>query len=120
MAAPNIINVSSIFAKTLGSALSTTTTTNIVTCPSDRVLKINSVVVSNVNGTSSADATVYFWDDSVGTRYALAFTIGVPADASLVVVGKDTSIYLEEGDRIEAGSSSVGTLNIIVSYEEIG
>lgn len=120
MAAPNIINVSSIFAKTIGASLGTVTTTDIITCPVDKVLKINSAIVSNVNGTNSADATVYFWDSSAGTRYPLAFAIGVPADASLVVVGKDTSIYLEEGDQIEAGSSSNGSLNIIVSYEEIG
>lgn len=119
MAAPNIVNVTSIFGKTVGAALGTTTTTDILTCPSNKVLKINSIIVSNVDGTNAADATVYFYDSSAVTRYALAFTISVPADATLVVISKDTSIYLEEGDQIEAGASATSDLQIVISYEEL-
>jgi len=119
MAAPNIVNVSSIYGKTVGAALGTTLTTDILTCPADKVLKINSIIVANVDGTSAADVTVYFYDDSAATRYALASTISVVADATLVVMGKDSPIYLEESDQIEAGASATGDLEIIVSYEEL-
>lgn len=119
MAAPNIVNVSSIYGKTMGAALGTTTTTDILTCGADKVLKINSIIVSNVDGTNSAAATVYFYDSSAAARYALAYTISVPGDATLVVVGKDNPIYLEESDQIEAGASAASDLQIIISYEEI-
>jgi len=119
MAAPNIVNVSSIYGKTMGAALSTSTTTDILTCPSNKVLKINSIIVSNVDGTNAADVTVNFYDSSAGSRYALASTIAVPADATLIVLGKDSPIYLEEGDQIEAGASASGDLQIIISYEEL-
>lgn len=119
MAAPNIVNVTSIFGKTMGAALGTTTTTDILTCGADKVLKINSIIVANIDGTNNCDATVYFWDNSAGARYALAFTITVPADSTLIVVGKDSPIYLEESDQIEAGASAVNDLQIIISYEEI-
>lgn len=119
MAAPNIVNVTSIFGKTMGAALGTTVTTSILTCATDKVLKINSIIVANVDGTNNADATVYFFDSSAATRYALAFTVTVPADSALVVMGKDSPIYLEESDRIEAGASAVGDLEIIISYEEL-
>lgn len=119
MAAPNIVNVTSIFGKTMGAALGTTVTTSILTCATDKVLKINSIIVANVDGTNNADATVYFFDSSAATRYALAFTVTVPADSTLVVMGKDSPIYLEESDRIEAGASAVGDLEIIISYEEL-
>lgn len=119
MAAPNIVNVTSIFGKTVGAALGTTTTTDILTCGANKVLKINSIVVSNVDGTNAADVTVYFYDSSAAARYALASTISVPADASLVVLSKDTSIYLEESDQIEAGASATGDLQIVISYEEL-
>jgi hypothetical protein len=119
MAAPNIVNVTSIYGKTVGAALGVTTTTDILTCPSDKVLKINSIIVSNVDGTNAADATVYFYDSSAAARYALAYTISVPADASLVVLSKDTSIYLEESDQIEAGASAASDLQIVISYEEL-
>jgi hypothetical protein len=119
MAAPNIVNVTSIYGKTMGAALGTSTTTDILTCGSDKVLKINSIIVSNIDGTNNADATVYFYDSSAATRYALAYTITVPSDSTLVIVGKDNPIYLEESDQIEAGANVVSDLQIIISYEEI-
>lgn len=119
MAAPNLVNVTSIAGKTVGAALSTTTTTDILTCGADKLLKINSILVSNVDGTNNADATVYFYDSSATARYALAYTITVPADTTLVVIGKDSPIYLEESDQIEAGASAASDLEIIISYEEL-
>ena len=119
MAAPNIVSVSSIYGKTMGAALSTATNTIILTCAANKVLKINSIIVANVDGTNNADATVYFYDSSAAARYALAYTVTVPADATLIVLGKDSPIYLEESDQIEAGASAAGDLQIIISYEEI-
>ena len=119
MAAPNIVSVSSIYGKTMGAALSTTVTTDILTCGANKVLKINSIIVANIDGTNNADATVYFYDSSAAARYALAYTVTVPADATLIVLGKDSPIYLEESDQIEAGASASGDLSIIISYEEI-
>ena len=119
MAAPNLVNVTSIYGKTVGAALGTTTTTDILTCAANKLLKINSIIVSNIDGTNDASATVYFYDSSATTRYALAFTIVVPADTTLVVIGKDSPIYLEESDQIEAGASSASDLQIVISYEEL-
>jgi hypothetical protein len=119
MAAPNIVAVTSIYGKTKGDNLSTTLTTDILTCPSDKVLKINSIIVANIDGSNSADATVYFYDSSAAARYALASTIAVPADASIIVIDKNSAIYLEESDQIEAGASSASDLVITISYEEI-
>jgi hypothetical protein len=119
MAAPNIVNVTSIYGKTMGAALGTTTTTDILTCGAEKVLKINSIIASNVDGSNNATITCYVWDSSASTRYALAFTVTVPADSTLIIVGKDNPIYLEEGDQIEAGASASGDIELIISYEEI-
>ena len=119
MAAPNIVNVTSIFGKTMGASLGLTATTDILTCASNKVLKVNTIIVSNIDGTNDADATVYFYDSSAAARYALAYTVKVPADSSLVLVGKDNPIYLEESDQIEGGASATGDLQIVISYEEI-
>ena len=119
MAAPNIVNVTSIYGKTMGAALGTSANTDILTCPSNKVLKINSIIVANVDGTNNADVTVSFYDSSAAARYALGYTISVPADSTLVVLGKDSSIYLEESDQIEASASAAGDLEIIISYEEL-
>ena len=119
MAAPNIVNVTSIYGKTMGAALGISANTDILTCPANKVLKINSIIVANIDGINTADVTVGFYDDSAGARYRLAYTISIPADATLVVLGKDSPIYLEESDQIEASASAASDLEIIISYEEL-
>ena len=118
MAAPNVVNVTSIYGKTMGGTLSTSNA-DMVTCPTDKLLKINSIIVANVDGTNAADVTVQFYNAGDTTSYHLAKTITVPADSTLVVLGKDAPIYLEEGDKIQALASAAGDLEIIVSYEEL-
>jgi len=118
MAAPNIVNVTTITGKTTTAALGTSSA-DIVTnsSGSSKVFKVNTIIVSNVDGANNADVTVGFYDASAtATRY-LAWTITVPADATLDVISK--SLYLEEGDKITGLASASGDLDIIVSYEEI-
>ena len=119
MAAPNILAATSIYGKSVGATLTTTDTTDILTCGSGKDLKVKTIIVSNVDGSNNASATVYFYDSSATDRYALASTINVPADASLVVLGDNSILYLEEGDQIEAGSSGSNDLDIVISYEEL-
>ena len=119
MAAPNILSATSIYGKTMGAALGTSANTDILTCASNKVLKINSIIVANVDGTNSADVTVSFYDSSATARYALASTVAIPADTTLVVLGKDSPIYLEESDQIEASASAASDLEIIISYDEL-
>lgn len=122
MAAPNIVSVTTIIGKTVGKAL-TASLLDIVTnsAASNKVFKINSVIVSNVHGTNNAEVNVVFYDSSEGggTNFYLAKTIIVPADSSLVVISKDANIYLEEGDIIRAQTTATSLLEIVVSYEEI-
>ena len=118
MAAPNLINTSSIYGKTTAEDL-TTGTLQLLLCPANKVLKVNTIIVSNIDGTNAADATVGYHNNVGNSNYALASTISVPADSTLVVLSKDTSIYLEESDYIYGSASATGDLQIIISYEEI-
>ena len=119
MAAPNILSATSIYGKQVGAALDTTTTTSLLAnaASSNKLLKINSIFVANVDGSSSADATVSWYDGS--TDYHLAKTVAVPADSTLVVVGKDSPIYLEEGHSIRGGASANSDLEILICYDEL-
>ena len=124
MAAPNIVSVSSIYGKTTGVLLNTTTTTGILTCASNKVLKVNSIICANVDGSSSADVTINFFDtdsDGSGTDRTnpIASTVAVPADSTLVVSDKNSAFYLEEGDKITGGASANGDIQCTVSYEEL-
>ena len=97
MAAPNIVNVATIIGKSATIALSSTSATAIVSnaASSGKVFKINMIQIANVDGTNAADITIslYSQDDIGGTAYALASTISVPADTTLVVLDKNTAIY---------------------------
>jgi hypothetical protein len=123
MAAPNIVNVATITGKTDQVSLTTTSATAVVsnTAASGKVFKINSLIVSNVDGTSAADITVsvYSEDDIGGTATELVSTVSVPADASLVVIDKNTALYLEEDMSIGATAGTADDLKVVVSYEEI-
>jgi hypothetical protein len=120
MAAPNLVNVATITAKSVQAALSTTLTTEILAnaSSSGKVFKINNILVANIDGTNSADASVAI-TKSGGSPIMIASTIAVPADSTLVVVDKDTGLYLEEGDNIEAGASAASDLTITINYEEL-
>lgn len=118
MAAPNIVNVTTITGKTAVQS-PTTTPTDIVSngAGSGQLYKIDSLVISNINGVTAANVTASLYRSAV--EYRIAYQIVVPAAGSLVVIGKDTMLYLEEGDtlRLTAGTNSY--LQAVCSYEII-
>lgn len=118
MANPNIVNVTTIYGKTAVQSV-TTSATAIVTnsSGSGQILKINSLAISNIDGSSLADITVDLFRSS--TSYKIASTIGVPADSTMVIISKDNAIYLEEGDQLRCLASVDGDLQAICSYEII-
>jgi|TARA_E500000178_G_C16970743_1_gene730810 hypothetical protein len=116
MANPNIVNVATINGKTDVFAL-TTTSANLVTATANTVFKINSIMVSNIDGTSAADVTIKYND--LSNERALASTISVPADATLSVIDKNNSFYLEENQVINGLASANSDLECVISYEII-
>jgi hypothetical protein len=128
MAAPNIASLTTITGKTTYFTPSGTTAVVLLTnaASSNTVLKINQIVVANVDGTNAVDATVSIYTNgavaqgsapSGGTAYPIASTVSVPADASLIVTDKTTSLYLEEGTCISITSGTASKLTFSVSYE---
>jgi hypothetical protein len=117
MAAPNTLNLTTVTLKTSFAAL-TTVTGNIITnsTSSNTVDKINDVIVCNYSG-SAITANVMVNRSS--TAYYLAGNISVPAYSTLVVLGKDTAIYLEEGDVLQANVSANSAAHISAAYELI-
>lgn len=116
MVAPNVYNTLSIFGKTDVLAV-TTTATAITTCAANKLYRINSLVIANIDGANAADITVDLFRSSVA--YRIASTITVPADATLVVISKDMGFYLEEADALRVTASAVSDLQAFCSYEII-
>ena len=120
MANPNIVNVTSIYGNTdYITDLATSDTTLVDSVPTNKVFKINTIIASNIDGNASATVSVLVALANGAAAYWLAKTVTVPADASYVVISKDTSFYLEEGLRIRAFASSTGDISLMCSYEEM-
>lgn len=115
MAAPNIVNVTTITGKT-SVLIANSTPANVVANPasSNNVLKINTVTVANYsNATITANVDIFRSSNS----YLIVGNISVPANSTMVVSGKDTAFYLEEGDGLRVATSN--TVHVISSYEII-
>jgi hypothetical protein len=119
MANPNIVNVTSIYGGVV-TALPTTTETNVLEndASSGSILKVNSILVANIDGTVAADVTVKIGMVG-GSDIAFAKDISVPAKSTLTIIDKGTSLYLPENWRLRASASANSRLSMIISYEEI-
>lgn len=118
MSAPNIVNVTAIYGKTAVQAIGVSPNAIVTnSTASGKVTKVGGLTVSNVDGTNTVDITVDLFRD--GTAYRLAYLISVPPRSTLVVVGKDSPIYLEEGDSLRCTANYVSRAEAICSYEEI-
>jgi DNA/RNA endonuclease YhcR with UshA esterase domain len=126
MANPNIVNVTTILGNTSTNLISSTAdpfATALVNnaASSGKVYKINSIVVANVDGSTAADITIKIFsqDDLGGTGTAIASTISVPADATLIITDKTTSFYLLENQSIGATAGTASDLVVTAAWEEI-
>ena len=123
MANPNIVAVTAIRGENSSVSLTTTAATSIVSnaAASGKVLKINTIIVANVDGTNAADITVNKYSAAAlgGTAFPIASTVSVPADASLIVVDKTTAIYLKENESIGATAGTASDLVVTCSWEDI-
>ena len=116
MATPNIVNVATINAKNAAGAI-TTSRAAAVDVPAEKVAKINTILIANIDGTNAADVTIEVSVDNGSNYVAIAKTISVPADATLSFL--ENPIYLDETDILAVTASANSDLTYFVSYEEI-
>lgn len=122
MAAPNIVNVSSIYGKTALVRLTSNSATSVLANAggSGKVLKLSGVLAANTEG-ATVNVAFDLYITRSATDYYLAKNITVPALAAYEAFMKDsTPVYLEEGDTLYAKSgNSNGYIHVLVAYEEI-
>tara|TARA_Y100000296_G_C5142884_1_gene242110 strand:- start:958 stop:1350 length:393 start_codon:yes stop_codon:yes gene_type:complete len=127
MANPNIVSVTSIYGGNASWNLSATLDATLLTVAEHMIVKINSILCANVDGTNDAQLNLLI--DGVGTTVTgvtgtslattiyLAKTVNVPADDVLSVL--DKPIYLMENDILKGGASAASDLDLFISYEVI-
>ena len=91
------------------------------TASSNKLYKINLLSISNVDGVNDATVTVQIRTAVASSPVArhLVKTVTVPADSTLIVIDKNTSLYLEEDMDIKVLASTAGDLEAICSYDVI-
>ena len=118
MTAPNLNNPTKVEAK-CARLSATTSSQNILSngASSNATLRVISLLACNIDGTNAADITITKSDGI--TSLAIASTITVPADATLVVVSRENPVYLPEGWSLAGLASAAGDIVFTVEYEEI-
>ena len=136
MAAPNIVNVTTITGVTTfhagintgGDGVAITKNpagvTTIVSnaAASGKVLKINSLIAAGVGNTTGITVDIYDKATATGAAntVSIASTISVPTFSSVVIIGKENAIYLEEDRSLGVYClPNAGSINVVVAYEEI-
>tara|TARA_S200002703_G_C3713258_1_gene219091 strand:- start:172 stop:573 length:402 start_codon:yes stop_codon:yes gene_type:complete len=132
MAAPNIVNVTTITGVTTFHAGIAVTTggkgalgiTTVVSnaASSGKVLKINSLVAASIGSTTGI--TLQYFNDvnhaSAGSTVSIGMTMAVPTFSTLAIITKDNSVYLEENTALGIfAQPNTGTIDVVCSYEEI-
>lgn len=117
MANPNIVNVTTIYGNTAVLAVSSTTT-NVVSNPtsSGNIYKINLLTVANYS-TNSYAVTAEL--NVAGANTNIVKNIVIPANSSLAIIGKDTSMYLLENSSIQLSTTQNSAFHAICSWEQI-
>ena len=116
MATPNLANVTTIKPVMLVGAL-TTSAVSLVDVPAESCYKIESLYVSNVDGTNSATCEVDVSTDNQSSNYALVYNLVVPPGATIAIL--TTPLYLDETDSIRVSASAAGDLQWFASGTEL-
>jgi hypothetical protein len=123
MANPNIATATSVIANNAQVSLTATTATQLITnaASSGKVYLVDSIIVANVDGTNACDVTVTRFQSATntGTAFPIASTITVPADASIIIVGKDNPINLTENESIYVTASVANDLVVDANWKEL-
>ena len=125
MGNPSIVDVTSIYGTTTLNAITTAgvvVADNAGSATTDKLFKVNLLSISNVDGVNDANVSVQVLSNvnvGSGKTMHLVKTVTVPADSTLIVIDKNTSLYLMEDMQIKVIGSAAGDLEAICSYDVI-
>ena len=123
MAAPNIVNISTLTGKTVVTNLTTASATSVLSnaASSGKVFRVLMLRVVKVDGSNSVNITanLYSEDDIGGTATELIQSKGLGTNTYLDIITRDSPLYLEEDRSLGVTASAANDAKVIVTYEEI-
>lgn len=122
MAAPNLINATTINGKTTGANLTTAGAITVLNNPasSGKCLKVNTLNIANYSNAAANISVSWYSSANIGgTAYAIVGNVNVPGGSTLNIIDKTSQYYLEENTSLGATAGTANTLIVTISYEDI-
>ncbi len=123
MAAPNLLNPTTINGKQSNVDLSSTSATSILSnaSSSGKCLIVTGLTIANDDSSNSVDVTINLYPAAAlsGTPVQLGNLITVAPKQSVVIVDANNKLYMEENTSIGATASNANRANVIASYLDV-
>lgn len=117
MSNPNIVTVSSMYGRTALVELNSTTSDVITNgVASGTVVKLNDVILTNY---SASNVYCNVMINRSSAQYFQLGNVSIAAGETRQVINKNSMIYLEEGDVLQANASASTAISCTASYEII-
>jgi hypothetical protein len=116
MAAPNLIQVTQVYGRTVSATVGTAVTI-LASNPSasNKAYKLNAFYLANIDNLATVKISVDFF--RFGASFRLVDRMDIAPGETLVVMSRDTSIYLEESDSLRCYADQDGAIHAVLSYE---
>jgi hypothetical protein len=116
MPAPNLNSPTRVEGKVAALAVTATPTAIVANAAdSNTVARINTLMVSNVNGATSGSVNIDLYRG--GVAYFFAKTVSINPDESLSIF--DRYVYLEPGDSLRLTADAANKMHAVCTYEII-
>lgn len=122
MAAPNLnSSTNTINARVATLSLSATTETTLLSnsASSNKMLRVRAVTINNVGTTGTVDVTVRYYSAASGGTATAFPAITIPVGGSVIVIGTENTLPLEEDRRLTVQASAANFATVICAYEEV-
>ena len=118
MANPNLANISAGYGR-MAFQNATTLFSNIIAnaADSNTLIKVNSLFVSNIDGSNTANISVNISNSNIG--YSVITNASVPVQSTIIAISKDSSVYLEEGQYMQIKATANNSVQAVVSFDII-
>ena len=116
MATTNIANVATVKPVFKAGVLGTSAA-DICDVPAESCYKIDSIYVSNADGTNSATCEISISADNGSNNYTLCKALVVPPGATIALL--TTPLFLDETDLIKGHANAANDVNYHISGTEL-
>jgi len=118
MALPNLLEVSTINGRTAFANV-TTTLANVLVNPasSGNSFRIVNIMAASIDTSNTGNVNINVL--RTGVNNYLGFGLSVPSRSTLLVVGKENPVNLEEGDALQMSADANNKIWATIVYEDI-